>query len=529
MVKLVKFSPMKLLLVRPLWYVEAAGVTPPLGAMYLASAARQWVSPPPEVKLIHMRASMHSVAQYKRLLQSYNPDVVGFSVLTVEAPGLYNIMSLTKSILPSAFIVVGGPHATFFTDHVLNKPEPDAVVVGEGEETFVELLDRLQSGKDWTDIRGLAYSSNGEHVINPPRPFITDMDSIPHPAWDLIDIKAYDKTVSMNSFLAKSPYMPIMTSRGCPYKCVYCHKIFGKRFRARSVENVVDEIRALNRDYGVKEIHFFDDIFNYDLDTAKEICREIIRSGIDIKLAFPNGVRGDRLDDELIRLLAQAGTYCMVFAVETVTPRLQKMMKKNLDVEKVRENMEKAYNAGIIPSAFFMLGFPSETPEEMEETIKFAIKSKALRALFFSVLAYPRTELFDIVKQNYPDYEFNEENLPSLHYRKPVYQTAANGFVDLKKVIRSAYRRFYFRPWRVYNIIRMYPKNKQFFRAIFRSSTHFFKIGAAFETFLLSLKNWKSGVIKVSNKQLKIMPYQEHKTTGTLKSRLKLNNQRNHK
>jgi len=110
--------------------MERQAVTPSLGLMYLASVARQWVSPPPEVKLVHMRANMQSVAQYERFLRSYNPDVVGFGALSAEAPGLYNIMSLTRSVLPSAFIVVGGPHATFFTDHVLDKPEPDVAVIG---------------------------------------------------------------------------------------------------------------------------------------------------------------------------------------------------------------------------------------------------------------------------------------------------------------------------------------------------------------------------------------------------------------
>jgi len=487
---------MKLLLVRPLWYVEGEGITPPLGPMYLASVARRWVSPSPEVKIVHMRADMQSVAEYKRLLREYDPDIVGFSALSAEAPGLYNIMSLTRSVLPKAFIIVGGPHASFFTDHILDKPETDAVVTGEGEETFAELLDRLQSGRDWTDIRGVAYNRDGRHIINPSRPFIENLDIIPHPAWDLINLNVYPRFMNMNAYLAASSYMPVVTSRGCPYKCVYCHKIFGKRFRARSVENVMDELQILYREYGVREFHFFDDIFNCDLDRAKEICREIINSGMDIKLAFPNGVRGDRLDDELIELLAQAGTYCMNFAVETVSPRLQKIIKKNLDIEKVKENMEKAYNAGIIPATFYMLGFPTETPEEMRQTIEFAIKTKALRAMFFSVMAYPRTELFDIVKQYYPDYDIADKNFLNLHYWEPIYQQKNNGFGNMKKLTRKAYRRFYLRPWRVLNILRMYPKNKYFFIAL-RGSVRLWGLGMAFEHININFRRLKSGTIPV--------------------------------
>lgn len=434
--------------------------------MSLAAAARKYVSPTPDISIYHMEMKNASLDDLRNRLEKEKPDLVGFSALSSEAPGLYSCMSLTREVLPKSFIVVGGPHATIFHDHVLARPEVDAVAMGEGEMTFVELVDRIQTGKDWRDIDGIAYSKNGEKIYNRQREFAQNLDELPFPAYDLIDIPAYSRTHNLNGFLAAWPYMTIFTSRACPFGCIYCHGIFGKRFRARSPKNVIDEITLLYNRYGIRELHFLDDIFNWDIERSKEICREIIKSGLKIKIAFPNALRGDYLDDELIELMGKAGTYSIGFAVETTSERLIKIIRKNLNVNKVRENMQKALDVGIIPVAFYMIGFPSETESEIRATIDFAVNSPALKASFFSVVIYPRTGLYEYAKQVNPDFQFDDDKFEDLHYYSNVFHNVNENGMNIPKLIKSAYMRFYSRPWRIWKILLMYPKNRKFLKAL---------------------------------------------------------------
>jgi len=457
---------MKIMLIRPRWTVERQAINTPMGAMYIASSVREWVNPTPEVSIYHMEKEGAGLKDLRHHLEKEQPDVIGFSVLSAESPGLNLCMEVAREVLPDVFIAVGGPHATIFHDMVLRRPEVDAVVIGEGEKTFAELIDRLQSDMDWRDIDGIAYNDNGMPVYNSPREYIADIDEIPHPAYDLIDIPAYSGFHHMNSILAAWPFMTIFTSRACPYGCIYCHRIFGKRFRGRSPENVMEEIQLLYENYGVREIHITDDIFNWDKHRAKTICRKIIESKYKLKIAFPNGIRADLLDDELIELLAAAGTYTLNFAVETVSPRIQKITRKNVDLEKLDHSMQKAFDEGIIPQSFYMLGFPTETEEEIRKTIHHAVRSPALKASFFSVLPYPRTKLYDWVKENNPDFDVDDDKFKDMQYYTQGFYDMVRDDLDLTSLVKMAYKKFYLRPWRIMKIIQMYPKNRNFLRAM---------------------------------------------------------------
>jgi radical SAM superfamily enzyme YgiQ (UPF0313 family) len=171
------------------------------------------------------------------------------------------------------------------------------------------------------------------------------------------------------------PYVPIITSRGCPYKCSFCHNIFGKVFRARSPENVIEEMKILYKKFGVREFHIIDDIFNFDGKRMEKICNMIIRSKMDISLAFPNALRGDLLNKKQIKLLKQAGCYSITMSVESVSPRIQKLMRKKLNIQKVVDNVCYASSLGMITSGFGIIGYPGETIEEMTETVDWLKKS----------------------------------------------------------------------------------------------------------------------------------------------------------
>lgn len=488
---------MKVLLIKPYWRVVRFVISPPIGILSLAAYLRERMKPTPEIIVIDQSASQVSLSHIKRTMEKERPDVVGITALTYEAPAVKILSDAVKEVLPGVPVVVGGPHATVFYDRLLEKTKTDIAVIGEGEETFLDLVERIRDGKDWKDAQGIAFrNEEGKIIRNQPRPPIMDLDSLPYPAWDMIDIPIYTRYGDMNDYLMAWPYMFLFSSRACPYACYYCHQIFGKKYRARSVESTLEEIRRLTRDHGVKEIHIIDDIFNIDLDRAKNICRGIIREGIKVSIAFPNGLRGDLLDAELIELLAKAGCYSITFAVETASSRLQKKIHKYADLDKLNWAISKAYDEGIIPMGFYMLGFPTETREEMEETIRFACRSKMLKAVFFSVVPFPRTKLYELFREAYPE-EFNmsEGDMESMHYfPADSFYYKVTG-IDLSAVVRSAYRRFYLSPSRLAKIFLRFRWNRRFARGIYHGLRGLWQGGHRIEEAWSQMRRRQTGMV----------------------------------
>lgn len=495
---------MKILLIKPNWWVERQVVSPPLGVMYLAAVVKLRITPAPDVEIIDLGAQGVSLQQLESKIEKEKPDIIGISALTYVARAVKLIAESIGRVSPGTPIIVGGPHASIFYDHLLKSTPIDIAVIGEGEVTFVDLVEKIRDGRDWRDTLGIAYrNENGEIIKNSPQPAIADLDGIPLPAWDLIDIPIYNKFGDMNGYMAAWPHMPIFTSRACPYGCIYCHQIFGKKFRARSVESTVEEIRTLVYDHGIKEIHIVDDIFNWDIDRAKNICRAIIKEGIKVKIAFPNGIRGDKLDEELIELLAEAGCYSMTFAVETASPRIQKLLRKFADLEKLERLIAKAYDAGILTFGFFMLGFPTETREEMEDTIDFACRSKMLKAVFFSVVPYPRTKMYDLFKETYPDFlEVEGDELENMHFFTPqAFYTKSTG-IDLTEVVRHAYRKFYLRPFHVIDMMIRFQWNRRLLRGFYHGFRAVWAPLLRIEDVRSNMRNRMLGMEKTSKQNL---------------------------
>ena len=457
----------KILLVKPNPRRPHGSCGPPLGCLYLASAVREWLDPKIDIRLAEMRSANMSHRQLSDLFREFEPDVVGFSALSCEHDDLIEALKRCKSWNRECLTVVGGPHASMFGDLLAVNPDIDVVVRGEGEHTFVELLKAWSDEKDFHPVKGLMFAEDGEMVQTPSRPYESDLDSYPMPAWDLLDIPAYARITNMNGLLAASPYMSVMTTRGCPFKCKYCHRLAGTRLRARAVDNVAAELEILHHRFGINEIHFVDDCFNCRPSRAKRIADEIVSRGLRIRIAFPNAVRGDMMDYELIGKLKAAGTYMITYAVETASQRLQRLINKNLDLGKVAQAVADSNKLGVIPAGVFMLGFPTETREELEKTIRFACDSTMLKAYFFTVVPFPRTELHDLVRQTYPELPLDGGIVDSHSYwSSDLYFTKVTG-IDIEAVQRSAFRRFYLDPLRLARILRYFPKNRHLVRGIF--------------------------------------------------------------
>jgi anaerobic magnesium-protoporphyrin IX monomethyl ester cyclase len=244
-----------------------------------------------------------------------------------------------------------------------------------------------------------------------------------------------------------------ITERGCPYQCSYCHEIHTKKFRGMAAETVLDQIEWLVREYGVGELMVVDDIFNFDLERAKEICRGIIKRKLRVHLQFPNGVRGDRFDEELMALMKEAGTHYLAIAIETVSEKFQKLVRKNLKADRARDAVEWAKKHGIEVSGFFMIGFPGETAEEVRATLNFAVQAP-FDSIFVSLVApFKGTKLrTDMIAGRFG--EISAEGQAGLDTLFPVVHNQALPRELLIKMQRDAYWRFYTKPRSVVNLAR---------------------------------------------------------------------------
>lgn len=427
---------------------RSKGMTPPLGLMYIASYIRE--KRRDTVKIFDIRFYKDPLKEVYRILNSFEPDIIGIGALTLEAPAMYQIARFVKTIT-NIPIIVGGPHATSVPEEVLKNKDIDVVVIGEGEITFKELLDNISNAHGINHIQGIGYKKGDELILNHQRGYIEHLDEIPFPAWDLIELEKYAQNTSMST-VGFRPYMVVLTSRGCPFHCTYCHNIMGKRFRARSVENVLEEMRLLIEHHHIHDFELIDDVSNFDKERIKSVFRGIIQRNWKVRLSFPNGVRTDLLDEEIIHLMRQAGTAELSIAVETASLRLQKLVKKNLNLEKVKHMIDVAVDEGIFVRGFFMIGFPTETEAELKSTIDFACKSRLHVAFFFLVNPFGGTEL---------SRQIEETNNITLTMKSEDYDYNAMPFnatdISDKKLYRLhavAWIRFYFNPIRILRILK---------------------------------------------------------------------------
>jgi len=428
--------------------------SPPLGVMYLASVLRNEFGA--DVSIIDTRLGNLTNRDILKTLSEKKPDIVGLSSFTIEAPQMHSIASDIKKEMKDIIIISGGPHPSADPARVLSDRNIDFIVIGEGEETIKDIIKVYKGELDISDVLGAGFRNNGNSVINGSRPYIEDLDALPLPSWDLINMKAYFNLPRLLILYKHREYMPILTSRACPYRCVYCHKIFGKRFRARSPENVMKEIDTLYYQYGIREFEVFDDVFNCLRERAKKILRMFVERGLDATLQFPNGLRGDLIDDELIYWLKKAGAFRLSIAVETASPRLQQYIKKYIKLDRIKPTVKKLTRVGINCHGLFMLGFPTETKSELHQTIKFAIDSNFDTASFFAVNPFEGTELADIARSLGYKFEALPENYDYFNTR---FNLSNISDEELTYLLRVANIKFYLNWRRLISLLKLFTVN----------------------------------------------------------------------
>jgi radical SAM superfamily enzyme YgiQ (UPF0313 family) len=435
-------------------------VTPPFGLMALAAYLRSRMSV--ETMIVNQRLDNCTVQEVVRRAVEFGADAVGFSVFTTSSYLLPEVVRLAREALPNALILTGGAHASSVREAVMDEADVDVAVPGEGELATEAVLQTWLGGKrDFSAVPGVIWrDTSGEVMVNPgPLSRIDDLDTLPMPAYDLIDLPAYWKVQSIAPIFRRR-YVSLTSSRGCPYNCIWCHKIFGKSIRMHSAERVVDEMSFLLGKYGsmgMRDFEFLDDNFNFSPKRVIDISENLLSRGMRVKLAFPTGLRADLLTGPAIDALADAGMFWCGFALETGSPRLQKYTCKVMNIPKLLAAGEHVTRRGVFCNLYCMLGFPSETEEEIRQTVDTACASPFHTASFFTVTPFPGTALYEFVKER------NPEKLKRLRYDDMDFSGMCVNLSDMpdERLFyhqRTALRRFYGNPRRLVRLARSHPQ-----------------------------------------------------------------------
>jgi len=388
---------------------------------------------------------------FKKILKA---DLVGISTITTTAPRAYNIAKRVKKVgIP---VVMGGMHVTFLPDEALNYA--DYVVRGEGEETLVELVDYLEKGGDLRKIKGLSFKENGINIHNPSRPFLENQEFSPIPDYSLIEgwkvPKEFGKT-SIFQWKAKG-IVSIETSRGCPYPCKFCtvNVFFGKKYRYKSVDRVMEELRYQKGSH----IFFCDDNFAFNKGRTKELLRRMIKEKIPPEWSAQ--VRVDvAKDDELLFLMKKSNCFCVFVGFESINPKTLELYDKRQTLEEIKYSIRRFHDFGINIHGMFVLGSDEDDIETIRKTAKFAKKNNIDSVQLAILTPGPGSEIYKEYKENNRLLTEDWSLYDSLYVvSKPKNMTP----YELQKEVIRASRNFYSWP--------------EIFKRLFRGDIYYFLI-----------------------------------------------------
>lgn len=342
---------------------------PPLGLLYIAAVLEKAGY---KVSICDASINKMNFEQIRNELHM-GYDIIGIMTFTGTRESAYLCASIAKEENREATVVLGGPHVTFLAEVTLRElPFVDVVVRGEGELTFLELVQRISTSRGYEDIRGISFKNeNGVPCSNPNREAIDNLDSLPLPARHLVPMSKYFKASLWHEHHLKRPATTIITSRGCPGNCIFCSSptMWSKRVRRRTPQSVIKEIKHLYKEYGVNDLFFMDDTFTINKKWVMKFCDELIQSKVGTSWRCLGRV--DTVDCDLLATMKKAGCYHINYGIESGSQKTHKTIRKGITVEQAAEAIKLTKEAGLFVGADFIIGFPDETEEDMEQTLLF--------------------------------------------------------------------------------------------------------------------------------------------------------------
>lgn len=455
---------MRVLLINPKFRLPIdTRTTAHLGLAYLGAVSERRGD---EVVVYDCDVEKQPVTEF---VQQYRPHIIGITANTPQVKQAWRTAKAIKEVY-DAPIVLGGPHVSVLPEESCEKPYIDIVARGEGEDTWIDICERLEKflnehpeynegnfsteafmhpeNEIFTDCEGVSYkTSDGQIHNNVDRTPIADLDSLPWPAYHLFKMDRYTNLQPATDRVDGAKSFSILTSRGCPYRCTFCSQsIMPIKWRSRSPESVLAEWRHLVEDLGAQEIGVLDDSANIRIKRLEELANLLIENNLNhVPWIFVNGIRANLASREILMLLKKAGLRRTAFGVETGDPEILKSIDKKVDHDTIRAAFKNAKEVGIETIAFMIIGLPGETRQTMQNSIDFAIEIDPMIANFSMMTPYPGTKVYEIVKRqgrflinDWEDYVFFEQQAR--------YEMGEMTAELVEEMYRKAYRQFYMRP-----------------------------------------------------------------------------------
>ncbi len=354
-------------------------------------------------------ASVHDMyfqswQEVEATIKKGEPQIVGITCLTEGRQNAFKLARLIKSINSQIKVVLGGHHATYMWEQVLKNYQVDVIVIGEGEITFLELVKALEKGSDLNGVKGIAFRENGRLIKTPRRPEISDLDQVPYPLYRHFDFESYPNYRLKMAFEKRAAddmgrYISIVTSRGCPANCLFCStsNFWGRKWRPRSAENVLDEIEMLYKDYNARYINFADDAFTVDPERVIAICKGIVKRKLNI--VWDCTTRVNFVSGEMLEWMKRSGCFFLSFGIESGCTSILKNINKRITIPQIETAFKLAKKAGLRTVAFIMVGNPGENEASIKETAALLDVIKPWQTGVVVTMVFPGTALYDLAKQ----------------------------------------------------------------------------------------------------------------------------------
>ncbi len=430
----------------PSFVSEEVGCFPPLGLLYVAGYLRAHSSH--DLVLLDMPARDMSYEALANSIREEAPDIVGITGTTHNLVEVRRAAETVKSVDSDITVCFGGPHVDAFPEQALALSCIDVAIRGEGEVAFLQYLEAVEADVGFEGVPGLIYRTHGDICSNAPAPLLEDLDTLPFPARDLLNPSDYCYVLGK-----KSTFTTLLTTRGCPYRCIFCSTPHGA-CRLRSPESIVDEMESCLKQ-GAEELHFIDDTFNIHLGRIRAVSEAILARGVKARWSFRGRV--DKIDAESLKLARRAGCERIHYGVETGTDEGLKVLRKQITTEQARTALALTRQAGITTVTYFIIGLPHErNREDVLRTISFAIRINPDFAMFNVLAIYPHTELFDravergLVKRELWNGFVTD---PQPDFKMRFWDEFLSG-AELAELLKLCYRKFYLRPTVVFRNLR---------------------------------------------------------------------------
>ena len=438
-------------------------LVPPIGLLYLGAVLENAGH---QVVLFDFTLLNGTGEYIREMVCTSRPDVLMISAFTSDVFLLKPILAELAGSLPDTRIWLGGPHASCVGGQAFRDfPGIDAVFLGEAEESVLKALEFPREPPD-----GVIYSQDPDRSTLPQH--VSDLGSLPLPAWHLAPPGQY-RGLPNGVVLKRLPYAPILTTRGCPYQCTFCagYRITGRKIRHRPLDQVWEEIELLVNQFGVREIHIEDDNFTFDQDYAGEFCRIAIEKNLPVLFSTPNGVRLDALDDRLLELMKQAGWYVVHCGIESGSDRVLKRIRKATTTDRIKASIARIHSHGLPVAAYFILGLPGETKEDIEKTIRFSRESGVEWAQFACFLPIPGSPDGDAFLSTH---DMAAKGWSAFHNTACPAPPVSITSQQLKKLQRKAFLSFYARPGPMARTLGLLFHRSTFIRILKRSAAYLF-------------------------------------------------------